>query len=199
MVFVAEHSTLISKARSGCAAQFLDSNCDVWLSLDDDAETGPKELALLFAATMVHHLVVLPQLRRDQSGTINVMFPTEPRRGDDHLEHLVIGARSPQFSDASSRILPIASAGCSIMAADRHALQTMRDAFPELDCHRQPERRLLALFLEEVRHAQWIGEDASFFRRAHAAGLVPKVLVDVETAHAGRHLPSNWLDTLSTP
>lgn len=187
MVFYAEHSTLIAKARSFAAAQFLRSDCDVWVSIDDDAATGPRELALLVEAAYRHGIAVLPQLRRDGRG-INVIFSPSVYR-DGTLWYV-------RSAEETSRIAPIDFAGCSLMACSRNAIESMRLRFPELDCVKQSPAPVLALFLETVQDLQWEGEDAAFFRRAKLAGIEAQTLIDCETEHAGLHLGRNWFERI---
>jgi hypothetical protein len=187
-------STLIAKARSAAAAQFLTTpaECDVWISIDDDTEATARPLALLIAATRLHDLVVVPQLSSDGK-SVNVRFDPDPPLVD---ELALVRATSPP--SLQTRLAPIAFGGCSLMGASRRAIEAMREGFPELVCEPNPweARPILALFLEQVVKRRWIGEDASFFRRARQCGFVPKVAIDCETRHAGMTLPSTWFDDL---
>jgi hypothetical protein len=184
-------STLIAKARSAAASAFLaDRAADVWLSIDDDAEADGRTLQIAIEACRAgSHFVVLPQVNgyAEANGTrsINVRFLDDGRPPED--------VEVFRCSRGDTRLAEIAFGGCSLMVASREAIDWMVGAYPELACPKS-ERPLHALFLETVRDGAWIGEDASFFYRAREAGLVPKVMIDCETKHAGMLLPYSWFD-----
>jgi len=160
----------------------------VWLSIDDDVEASAATLSLLIQAVRDgHDLVSVPALCANAQQT-NVRFTPHPPTFD--IEALPVVRQGA----LQSRIAPVEFSGFALYAASRRAIEALKDGYPDLVCDKAGDRPALGVFLEEIIDGRWYGEDAAFHRRARCVGLVPETLLDCETRHAGRGLPTNWFD-----
>jgi len=162
---------LITKGRSRAAGYFLQSDADVWLTVDEDVRAELATLERLIArARETRGIVSAPcVLRSDRSegpqpAKLNVgLAPGLGRLGEDLAE--------------------LVRTGMGLVAIHRQAILDVAARAPLVHAEGgAPEYP--ALFLEEVRDGVWIGEDFAFSDRALAAGVPMHALLDAPTVHA---------------
>jgi len=158
-----EGSTLIAKARSRASGAFLSTQCDLWVSIDDDVETTLEGLTALLEASQ-HGIAAMPYWLRNGS-QVACDLKT--------VEHAPSGLHA-----ATDMALGLA-------AFPRECIVRMYNAHPEL-MFAHGTQQCCALFLESVKDFRWIGEDNAFCARARACDVPLWVVCDQETFHDGR-------------
>jgi hypothetical protein len=173
-------ATVIAKARTIAAHEFLASPCGVWVSCDDDVEVSADALATMVAQCEAEpSIVIAPCLLRD-THTVNV---------DENLVRLETkGANGGKLSR-------VAAGGFGCFAISREALQAVLVAhdFPEWTDEKGVSRRVL--FRDEVIGGKWYTEDTAFFRRVPAHVRVYAVRTGY-TVHNGQILDCDTLEAL---
>jgi hypothetical protein len=184
--FDVKPGTLLSIARAELAAAFVESDCDYWLSLDQDIEFELDVLEALIAAAG------------------DIVLATYPMRGAPQIMPLGFGHHDlrdlpVRRTRLGHRVVEIEAAGLGCALIARHVILALQDRHPELqffhwtkeppDVQFACERRRWALFNQEVREIdgvpRYMGEDYAFFYRVRAAGLCVECLVDAAIAHDG--------------
>jgi hypothetical protein len=161
--------SLITKARSRAAGFFLRSPADVWLTVDDDAGAELDVLErLVRRARETRGIVSAPCLLRGQtwgrSAKLNIgMDPGARVEGD---------------------LAPLLRTGMGLVALHRQAILDVASMVPLVTTDTEGSADYPALFLEEVRTGEWIGDDYAFSDRAVAAGVPLFALLNAPTVHA---------------
>ena len=155
----------VGKARSRAAHAFLASNCDVWISCDDDVQaTGATLAALVEAVQGEKGICIAPCLLRERL-TVNVDFGGVPT-----LRTLPGGAQ----------VCTAKAGGFGLVAMSREALKAM-GALVFVDDDGQEKA---AYFLEDLQNRKWLGEDLAFFSSVPPDVRVAALLTG-HTVHAG--------------
>lgn len=187
-------ATCIAKSRSRHLAAALESERDVWVSIDDDVTASPQTLAWLVEAVACAEprVCVAPYLLRGVAGVASVEW--SPVYVDRRLSRGGLARRAKR-------------AGFGLVAMNRAAMQAAALGAPTFVD--DDGRRHSAAFLELLTDSgQWLGEDLAFFHRL-APGVIVEGLVTGETWHCGARLdlaeangpifPVETLDRLTRP
>jgi hypothetical protein len=175
-------ATVIAKARNIAAHSFLESPCDVWISVDDDVEVSVDALATMVEQCRKEQcIVVAPCLLRD-SLTVNI---------EEHrvaLEH-----KAPN----GGRLQALKSGGFGCVAMARSALEAIvRDRAPwTLDWTHSDGIKRRVLFRDEIEAGKWYTEDTAFFLHLPASVAVWAVR-NGRTVHNGQALDLATLEAL---
>lgn len=190
-------ATVIAKARSLASHAFLESTCDVWVTVDDDVEVSLDALTTMVSQCKAEpSIVVAPCLLRDTL-TANiaegrVAFETQAPNG--------------------GRLQRIESGGFGCVALSRGALEAVikagdwprsREALEAVVKSDWPgqwwehsdgvKRRVL--FRDEIDGGRWFTEDTAFFRNVPASVAVYAVRTG-ETVHNGQRLDLATLEAI---
>jgi hypothetical protein len=163
----------LGKSRSRHFFNALTSDCDVWVSIDDDVSATRETLAWLLAAVESHtpRVCIAPCLLRS-GAAVNVEW-------------------SPVFYeraiDGGGSVRRAIAGGFGLVAMNRAAMLAAANAAPTWkDSHDGAVKP--APFLEMLTDAgDWIGEDVAFFRRLPREVEV-EALTSGKTTHAGHQL-----------
>jgi len=165
-------ATVIGKGRSLAAAEFRESDADVWVSVDDDMAVARDTLEAMIAACRAEPCIVAaPYLLRGQD------------RVDMREQRVAIEKRTPN----GARLHTIEAAGFGCVAMSKEIVERAYEwAGPERDFEHDG-KTARALFQDEVRGGQWVTEDYAFF--SHVPPIYPRYAVRVgSTTHAGATL-----------
>jgi len=173
----------IAPARSRSAAQFLQTEADVWIACDDDVQAGEPALRKMVEAfRATQGFVTAPCLQRNilrdprDPGLINIRLDSADLRPE-----LVVGD--------GYTLCVVTGSGFGLTATHRSAVARMFARYPELIIHDdETDLDYPALFYEAIVDRRWKGEDMSFCMRARESGIAMHALLDVEIVHAGRHV-----------
>lgn len=168
----------LAKARSRHFYDALMSDCEVWLSIDDDVSATRETLAWLLDAVTgaTPRVCIAPCLLRsahsEKTGVVNVDWSP------------VMFGRSLANGGGTRRAT---AGGFGLVAMNRAAMHEASKVCPTwrdpVDANVKP-----APFLELLTDAgEWVGEDVAFFRRLPRAVEV-EALTSGETTHAGHSL-----------
>jgi hypothetical protein len=162
--------SLITKARSRAAGFFLRSDADVWLTVDDDVGAELAVLERLVArARETRAVVSAPCVLRNSR-----------RTGATKLNVLNLGLHPALTLEGD--MAPLVRTGMGLVAMHRQAILDV--AAGAATVTQDTVGEYPALFLEEVRDGEWIGEDFAFSDRAMTAGVPLYALLDAPTVHA---------------
>lgn len=166
-------ATCIGKSRSRHFHEACRSDCDVWLTVDDDVSASRETVhALVEAVTTAEEprVCLAPCLLRE-SNVANVEW-------------------SPIFvmRELASRmkVRRASRGGFGLVAMNRlamEAVQTHSPSFRDDDEVCKP-----AAFMDIYSRGRWLGEDVSFFERAAMGSVVVEALITGHTVHAGAPL-----------
>jgi hypothetical protein len=178
-------ATVIAKARNIAAHAFLESRCDVWVTVDDDVEVSLDALTTMVSQCKAEpSIVVAPCLLRDTL-TANI---SESRVAFD--------MKAPN----GARLQRIESGGFGCVAMSRALFERMdleskmaNRLTPFWDDADGVRRRVL--FRDEIDGGKWFTEDTAFFR--HVPASVGRYAVRVgETVHNGQRLDLATLEAI---
>jgi hypothetical protein len=161
-------STSITRARSRAAGEFLRSQANVWLTIDDDCFVSDETIArLVDCVNETRGMVAMPYVLREGD---RPSFWANSINGAD-IEDV-----------AGSKLLPIMANGLGVTAIHRAAVNAIISSgvVPEVT---RPEAHYPALFLEHVADGRWIGEDYAFCELLRGAGRLLHLLCDAECVH----------------
>lgn len=168
-------ATHIGKSRSRHFYAALQSECDVWLTIDDDVSASPETVAWLIACVDIHTpcVCIAPYIQRGgQADVASVEFSPV------YYERTLLPA-----GGSARRAL---RGGFGLVAMNRAAMKAIATASPSFrddDGQTKP-----AAFLEILtEHGKWLGEDLSFFARVPREVEV-MALTTGKTIHAGHEL-----------
>lgn len=178
-------ATVIAKARSLAAHAFLESKCDVWVTVDDDVEVSLEALTTMVSQCKAEpSIVVAPCLLRDTL-TANI---SESR--------LAFETKAPN----GGRLQKIDSGGFGCVAISRAALELVVNAgdWPDGGTWWQDADgvRRRVLFRDEIIGGKWFTEDTAFFRHVPAHGVGCYAVRTGETVHNGQRLDLATLEAL---
>ena len=166
-------STLITKARCRAAGAFLASPCDVWLTVDDDADAPAWVLEKAAQLVRLSQGVVLVAMPLRGKDTLNVTRSSPILHAGMHTPD---GERHPyEYGTATE-------GGLALAAIHRSALATVAKAS---QAFREGERECPAVFCEYVHAGHWIGEDVAFCRTATGCKVPLAYLYTSEVRHVG--------------
>lgn len=169
----------IGKSRSRHFHAALQSECEVWLTIDDDVSATPETMAWLLACVDVRTpcVCVAPCIMRGD-GTVNVEW------SPIYFERTLFPA-----GGSARRII---RGGFGLVAMNRAAMLEVAKASPSWkdphDGHMKP-----APFLESLdERGEWYGEDTSFFNRLPRE-VERMALTSGKTLHHGYELALDLL------
>lgn len=170
--------TLLGMVRSQHAHYAWMSGAQVWLSIDDDVEATTPTLRDLVDATIgpVPRIVVAPCMTRQGGLGLPMVNVDLPRI-----------VSSERVLSSGARLRPIRYGGLGLVAMNRAALEEVREACAHLAYVSADGVERLALFHDELRDGQWLGEDVAFFSRVPKHVEVEALLTGY-TSHAGQPL-----------
>lgn len=162
--------SLITKARNGLVADFLESDATDLLFVDAD---------VIFKAEDVMRLLAL-------SGDKDITAGAYPRRSKDKkffTDLYLTDDGKLEFADGMLRVKRI---GTGFMLIRRHVLETMRDKHPEWRCHNNVlNRDEYAIFDFQLKDGEYYGEDYTFCNRAADEGFTVHLDTDINLPHVG--------------
>lgn len=170
------NSVSIGQARSRAFHDAVESDAEVWVSVDDDVEADTVTLKHLLEAVRGGEpsICIAPYTLREREAVVSVALEPEGK---------------PRLLDTGGIVWPARGGGLGLCAVSRSALLRLSLAyasslgFVDLDgVHR------LAMFHELLEGAVWHGEDISFCERARAAGVRVEALGTGHVKHAGQTL-----------
>lgn len=178
-------ATVIAKARNIAAHAFLESPCDVWVTVDDDVEVSLDALTTMVSQCKAEpSVVVAPCLLRDSLAAniseSRVAFETKAPNG--------------------GRLQRIESGGFGCVALSRAALEAVVEGgdWPDggtwwTDADGVKRR---VLFRDEIIGGKWFTEDTAFFRHVPALGVARYAVRVGETVHNGQRLDLATLEAI---
>jgi hypothetical protein len=163
--------SLITKARNGLVADFLESDADSMLFLDADVIANADDILRLFALSL------------DKDITAGIY----PRRGSDRkffLDYHLDDKGALEF-DANG-LLRISRIGTGFMMIQRHVLETMIAKHPEWAYFNNVSNRTeYALFDLGIVNGEYYGEDYLFCDRASGDGFTVFLDPSISLPHIG--------------
>ena len=163
--------SLITKARNGLVADFLESEADSMLFIDADVVVNADDILRLFALS----------LGKDITTGIY------PRRGSDRkffLDYYLDENGALEFDD--SGLLRIRRIGTGFMMIQRHVLETMIAKHPEWAYNNNVTNRVEhAVFDLGIVDGEYYGEDYLFCDRAAADGFTVFLDPSISLPHVG--------------
>ncbi len=163
--------SLITKARNGLVADFLESDADSMLFLDADVVANADDILRLFALSL------------DKDITAGIY----PRRGSDRkffLDYHLDDKGALEF-DANG-LLRISRIGTGFMMIQRHVLETMIANHPEWSYFNNVDNRTdSAIFDLQIVNGEYYGEDYLFCDRAAADGFTVFLDPSISLPHIG--------------
>lgn len=163
----------LARMRSRAFHDFLKSDCDVWVSIDDDVEADASTLAALVEAVQGETRVcIAPCLLREQA-RVNIML--DPTHDEREL-------------DSGARVVSAIAGGFGLVAMSKSAAIRYAQRYSKsLRFVDTDGREKVAVFHEVLHEGQLYGEDISFFLRTPPAVRV-EALATGHTTHAGLDL-----------
>ncbi len=163
--------SLITKARNGLVADFLESDADSMLFIDADVVVNADAILRLFALSL------------DKDITAGIY----PRRGSDRkffLDYHLDDKGALEF-DANG-LLRISRIGTGFMMIQRHVLETMIAKHPEWAYDNNVTNRTEhAIFDLAIVNGEYYGEDYLFCDRAAADGFTVFLDPSISLPHVG--------------
>ena len=163
--------SLITKARNGLVADFLESDADSMLFIDADVVVNADAILRLFALSL------------DKDITAGIY----PRRGSDRkffLDYHLDDKGALEF-DANG-LLRISRIGTGFMMIQRHVLETMVAKHPEWAYDNNVANRTEhAIFDLAIVNGEYYGEDYLFCDRAAADGFTVFLDPSISLPHVG--------------
>ena len=155
----------LAKSRSRHFAAALESDCDAWVTVDDDVAVDPEAVATLLACVSIvetPRLVLVPCPLRGDPGRVNVEFTT--LHVVNPIALMAIGGEGTGFLRRAVR------GGFGCVAMNRAAMVAVDKASPRFrDVDGKSKPAAFAEILEgaDAKGApgKWHGEDLSFFER----------------------------------
>jgi hypothetical protein len=182
-------ATVIGKARSLAAAEFLASEANVWLSVDDDVSVSPDAIQTAISQARAEPcLVIVPCLLRDTLASPN---PAP-------VINLVASAvtmldRAPN----GGQIETVDAGGFGCFAVSREVIETVNHWMIDRGRgFRHEGQTLQALFRDELLDGEWVTEDLAFCRLVSALGFRRWAVRVGRSIHAGQRLDLATLDAL---
>ena len=164
--------SLITKARNGLVADFLESDADSMLFIDADVVVNADAILRLFALSL------------DKDITAGIY----PRRGSDRkffLDYHLDDKGALEF-DANG-LLRISRIGTGFMMIQRHVLETMIAKHPEWAYDNNVTNRTEhAIFDLAIVNGEYYGEDYLFCDRAAADGFTVFLDPSISLPHVGQ-------------
>jgi GT2 family glycosyltransferase len=182
-LFVDTGGTCIGKGRARAFHEALESDCDAWVSLDDDVEVTTDCAASMIEVLsdeLAARVVVVPFVLRG----VGSPLLTQARRVNVNLPLI----RTERFV-AGAKLQPLergTAAGFGMVGMNRRALARIAEHHKELFLD-DDGRVKLALFHDELADGKWYGEDVSFFRSLPDDIELDALLVGT-SLHAGETL-----------
>lgn len=171
-------STRLGHSRSRAFHDALESDCDVWVTCDDDCEADLQTLRSMFEAV--------------QDGPRVCIVPFLARTGENAVAQIPLNLSFPTAIRTLSNGAKVAraiTAGLGLTALSRSAMQLIAAANDHLGYTDAEGVTRRALFIEAIRQADnaWMGEDMAFFSRVPSSVSI-EALMTGRTIHAGRLL-----------
>src|SRR5882672_746723 len=181
-------ATVIGKARSLAAREFMASDADVWLSCDDDVSASTDALrAAISQARAEPCLVVVPCLLRS----------TVMQSSGRPIVNLVSGAVTVQDrAPSGGKLESIHAGGFGCIAASRAVVQRVHESAGEAADFKHEGAMVRSLFRDEIIDHEWVTEDLAFCRRLAVLGFRRWAVRVGTSVHAGQRLDLATLDAL---
>ena len=178
--------SLITKARNGLVADFLESEADSMLFIDADVVVNADDILRLFALSIGK----------------DITTGIYPRRGSDRkffLDYYLDENGALEF-DANG-LLRIRRIGTGFMMIQRHVLETMIAKHPEWAYNNNVTNRVEhAVFDLGIVDGEYYGEDYLFCDRATQMGFTVHIDVDISLPHVGQNeFTSNFREDVVMP
>lgn len=180
-------ATVIGKARSLAAAEFLASDADVWLSCDDDVSVSADALAAAISQARAEPcLVVVPCLLRNTLA-----------RGGAPTVNLVAGPVAIQErAPSGGKIETIDAGGFGCFAVSRAVVEAARAVAEWVPQFKHEGRLVPALFRDAIIDEQWVTEDFAFCRGVASLNYRRWATRCGVSIHAGQVLDLQTLEAL---
>jgi cellulose synthase/poly-beta-1,6-N-acetylglucosamine synthase-like glycosyltransferase len=180
-------ATVIGKARSLAAAEFLASDADVWLSVDDDVVVSQDALVPLIEQCRVEPcLAVVPCLLRNSSSAPN------PKP----VINLVAGAVALQAQLGPYKLESVDAGGFGCFAVSRAVVAAAAELVGAAGDFLHDGRLFRRLFFDELIDRHWVTEDLAFCRRVRELGFRLWAVRTGYSIHAGQRLDLATLEAL---
>lgn len=181
-------ATVIGKARSLAAREFLHSPADVWLSVDDDVSVSVDALqAAISQARAEPCLVVVPCLLRNTTMATDAPPIVNLRAGP-----VTVQARAP----SGGKIETVDGGGFGCFAVSRAVVERVHEHAGEAADFRHEGIMVRSLFRDEILDHEWVTEDLAFCRRLAALKFRRWAVRVGVSVHAGQRLDLASLDAL---
>ncbi len=148
-------NTRLDFARNNLVSEFMESDADYMLCIDNDLGWGAKAVTLLL------------------SHDVDFVCGIYPKRTSNVFEYTPVWNENGKMQQTESKLLKMERVPAGFMLLKREAIQKMIDHFPELFYEPQMEGLSsgYALFSAELIDKKVWGEDFMFCKRAIEAGL----------------------------
>lgn len=174
--------TSIGHARSRAFSVALESNCDVWISIDDDTECDDVTVRHLLSSLdpETPQIVIVPCLLRQETQCVNVTF--DPAGKLDRITKTGAHLRRALYG------------GFGIVAITNAAIRELRDTYASsLTFTDDDGKQRIGVFCEFLRDGWWFRDDYAFFDRVPRHVRV-EALCSGDTNHAGYKLELEQLE-----
>jgi len=179
-------ATVIGKARSLAAAEFLASPADVWLSVDDDVSVSQDALACAISQARAEPcLVIVPCLLRN-----TLASATGP------VVNLRAGVCLQDHAPNGGKIESVDAGGFGCFAISRAVVEAAAELVGPARDFRHEGKLVRALFRDEVIAQEWVTEDLAFCRLVETAGFRRWAVRVGYSIHAGQALDLLTLEGL---
>lgn len=180
-------ATVIGKGRSLAAREFLASECDVWLSCDDDVSVSADALQAAISQCRAEPcLVVVPCLLRD----------TTASGGAPMVNLRAAPVSLPSRAPSGGAIETIDAGGFGCFAVSREAVERAYEHAGEARDFRYEGTMVRALFRDEIIDHEWVTEDLAFCRVLAALNLRRWAVRVGVSVHAGQTLDLKSLEAV---
>lgn len=184
-------ATVIGKARCLAASEFLASDADVWLSVDDDVSVSSDAIAAAVSQARAEPcLVVVPCLLRNTTASASSAAP---------MVNLVAGPVSiRERAPSGGKVETVDAGGFGCFAVSRAVVEAVRGKTVdgEVPAFTHEGRLVPALFRDEIIDRQWVTEDLAFCRRVAALNFRRWAVRVGVSIHAGQRLDLGTLEAV---
>jgi hypothetical protein len=176
--------TSIGHARSRAFSIALESDCGVWISIDDDTECDALTVTHLLSSLdpETPQVVIVPALLRQETQCANVTMDPS--------------AKLDRITKTGAHLRRALYGGFGIVAITRAALRELRDTWgPSLTFTDDDNAKRIGVFCEFIREGWWFRDDYAFFDRVPAHVRV-EALCTGHTNHDGYKLDLEQLENV---
>lgn len=184
------NATIVSLVRTHGAFEFLRSDCDYMLAVDDDIEAEPSTVLEMLDAEPD---VIFAAYRARLTSTVATVFPPRRRSATGAVEPVPLAEWPVRKTATGARVYTVSGGGMGLCLVSRKVIETLwRDlaaadpAFYVFEREGEPWTWIFRDTIDtELGAPRYLGEDVAFMHRARAAGFRVECLADAWISHAG--------------